>query len=429
MSQLVDIVPNHMAISGRENAWWWDVLENGQSSRYASYFDIDWEPPEERLRLRVLDADPRRPHRPVHRPGRDQLVRDGARSSSATSTTPPPCRPGRSTTCWARWRRRSKSDPLASIATALGRLPPAVRHRPGQRRGAPPGQGGAAGQPGRAVRGASPTVAAAVDAAVAAVNADRDAVDALLERQNYRLAYWKVAGQELDYRRFFDITTLIALRSENLFVFADTHEKMIELVRAGKVDGLRVDHVDGLREPAAYLRLLRQAAGADATSSSRRSSRPTRALPADWAVEGTTGYDFAARVNGLFVDPAGEGPLTDIYADRGRPARPTTSRWSTANKHLVMREVLAADVNRLTNALVCVCERHRRHRDYTRLDCSRAVREVLACLDVYRTYVRPGGSEPSPERRGPGRGGRRPGQEAGGPRSRRTCSPSSATCC
>jgi len=240
-----------------------------------------------------------------------------------------------------------------------------------------------------------PEVAAAVDEAVAALNADPDALDALLERQNYRLAFWRVAGQELDYRRFFDITTLIALRSENLFVFAETHETMIGLVRDGNVTGLRVDHVDGLREPAEYVRLLREAAGGDTYLVVEKILEQEETLPTDWAVDGTTGYDFTARVNGLFVDPEGEAALTEGYASFvGR--RTSYEGLVLRNKHLVMREVLAADVNRLTNLLLWVCDRHRRHRDHTRQDLSRAVREVLACLDVYRTYVRPGPVEPGP---------------------------------
>ncbi len=220
-----------------------------------------------------------------------------------------------------------------------------------------------------------------------------------------------MAGQDLDYRRFFDITTLIALRSENLFVFADTHEKIIELIRAGKVSGLRIDHVDGLRDPAAYLSLLDQAAG-DTYIVVEKILESDERLPADWAVEGTTGYDFAARVNALFVDPAGEPACTDIYAGFvGGPVDYETAVYE--NKHLVMREVLAADVRRLVNDLVWVCERHRQHRDHTRLDLSRAMREVLADLDVYRTYVRAGTVRTVGRRRGPGRGRRRPGHERG----------------
>jgi (1->4)-alpha-D-glucan 1-alpha-D-glucosylmutase len=393
MSQLVDIVPNHMAISGRENAWWWDVLENGHASRYATYFDIDWDPPEERMRLRVLMpilGD--HVGRCIDR-GEIQVVRDGGSFEFHYFDHAAPVSPRSLEDVLGPVARRIGSDTLASIAVALGRLPPAAatdresveeRHRDKEvlRNNL------------AELLAAQPDVAAAVDEALEDLNADPDAVDALLERQNYRLAYWKVAGQELDYRRFFDITTLIALRSENLFVFADTHEKMVELVREGKVTGLRVDHVDGLRQPAEYLRLLRQAAGPDTYLVVEKILERDEALPAEWAVEGTTGYDFTAGVNGLFVDPAGEAPMTQVYeAFIGRATAYDT--MVHRNKHLVMREVLAADVNRLTNLLVGVCDRHRRQRDHTRQDLNRAVRELLACLDVYRTYTRPGGFEPS----------------------------------
>jgi len=168
------------------------------------------------------------------------------------------------------------------------------------------------------------------------------------------------------------------------------------------VTGLRIDHVDGLRDPAAYLHLLDQAAG-DTYIIVEKILESDEMMPGDWAVEGTTGYDFAVRASALFVDPDGEAPLTDIYAGfAGGPERPPERGGSAdyeeavyENKHLVMREVLAADVRRIVNDLVWVCQRHRQHRDHTRLDLSRAVREILAGLDVYRTYVRAGPSLPS----------------------------------
>ena len=393
VSQVVDIVPNHMAISGRENAWWWDVLENGPVSRYAGYFDIDWDPPEERMRLRVLlPILGDHVGRCIDR-GEIVVVRDGGSFELRYFDHAAPVSPRSLDDVLGPVARRIGSDTLASIAVALGRLPPAAAtdresvdelHRDKEVLRANLAE----------LLSEQPDVAAAVDEAIADLNADPDAVDALLERQNYRLAFWKVAGQELDYRRFFDITTLVGLHSENLFVFADTHEKMIELVREGKVTGLRIDHVDGLRQPAEYLRLLRQAAGPDTYLVVEKILERDEELPADWAVQGTTGYDFTAGVNGLFVDAAGEAAMTELYQSFiGRPLvyDPLVHR----NKHLVMREVLAADVNRLANLLVWVCDRHRRHRDHTRLDLHRAVRELLACLDVYRTYARPGGAEPS----------------------------------
>ena len=393
MSQLVDIVPNHMAITGRENAWWWDVLENGPSSRYAGYFDIDWDPPEERMRMRVL-VPVLGDHvgRCIDR-GEITLVRDRGSFEFRYFDHAFPVSPRSLNDLLTAVGMKVGSDALVRVAIDLGRLPHSLasdrdsvekRHTDKEVL-----RGGLA-----ELLDAHPAVAVAVDEALEGFNADPEAIDELLERQNYRLAYWKVAGQDLDYRRFFDITTLIALRSENLFVFADTHEKIIELIRAGKVTGLRIDHVDGLRDPAAYLHLLDQAAG-DTFIVVEKILESDEIVPEDWVVEGTTGYDFAIRVNGLFVDPAGEKPCTDIYAGfTGAPVDYEAAVYE--NKHLVMREVLAADVRRLVNDLVWVCERHRQHRDHTRIDLSRAMREILAAMDVYRTYVRAGHSEPSP---------------------------------
>jgi (1->4)-alpha-D-glucan 1-alpha-D-glucosylmutase len=392
MTQLVDIVPNHMAISGRENAWWWDVLENGPSSRYAGYFDIDWDPPEERMRMRVL-VPVLGDHvgRCIDR-GEITLVRDGGSFEFRYFDHAFPVSPRSLNDLLKDVGMRVASDTLVRVAIDLGRLPhslasdrESVEKRHGDKEIL---RGGLA-----ELCDCEPAIAAAVDEAVAALNGDHDALDELLERQNYRLAFWKVAGQDLDYRRFFDITTLIALRSENLFVFADTHEKIVELIRAGKVSGLRIDHVDGLRDPAAYLHLLDQAAG-DTYIVVEKILESDERLPGDWSVEGTTGYDFATRVSALFVDPAGEAPCTEIYAGFV-DAAVEYEEAVYENKHLVMREVLAADVRRLVNDLVWVCERHRQHRDHTRLDLSRALREVIAGLDVYRTYVRAGPSQPS----------------------------------
>ena len=394
MSQLVDIVPNHMAISGRENAWWWDVLENGPSSRYAGYFDIDWDPPEERMRMRVLvPVLGDQVGRCIDR-GEITLVRDRGSFEFRYFDHAFPVSPRSLDDLLRGVGVRTGSDSLVRVAIDSSRLPHSLssdresvdeRHRSKE----------VLRETLAELFETVPEVADALDKAVAALNRDPDAIDELLERQNYRLAYWKVAGQDLDYRRFFDITTLIALRSENLFVFADTHEKIVELVRAGHVSGLRIDHVDGLRDPAAYLHLLDQAAE-DTYIVVEKILEADEMLPEDWDVEGTTGYDFAVRAGALFVDPAGEGPLSELYA---RFAGVTVDYEAAVyeNKHLVMREVLAADLRRVVNDLVWVCERHRQHRDHTRVDLSRAVREVLAGLDVYRTYVRAGRSDPSAE--------------------------------
>ena len=291
-----------------------------------------------------------------------------------------------------------ESDELASLAVAFGRLPPAnatdeesviERHRDKEV---------LRGQLARLLD-ENPHLARAVDGAVATTNADFDALDALIDRQNYRLSYWRSAGQELDYRRFFDVPTLIGLRIERRRIFTAAHEKVLDLVQRGLVDGLRVDHIDGLRYPAGYLQRLR-----DETADSKHGGTYVvvekilehgEALPATWPVAGTTGYDFLNVVAGLFVDPAGEEPLTRLYGEvtgRGPEDPPSWDDAVAEGKNLVLREVLGADVNNLVNRLVTVCEQHRRYRDYTRRDLHGALWEVLACFPVYRTYVQPGES-------------------------------------
>jgi (1->4)-alpha-D-glucan 1-alpha-D-glucosylmutase len=284
----------------------------------------------------------------------------------------------------------AESDELISIGVALGRLPPATatdrasveeRHRDKEVLRASLAR----------LLEESAEAAEAVDAELASLNADPDRLDALLVRQNYRLAFWRTAGQETDYRRFFDVQELIALRMEDPAVFAESHELLLGLVEAGKVDGLRIDHPDGLRDPAGYLERL-PADGYVVVEKILEGSEP---LPSGWPVAGTTGYEFLNRVLGLFVDPAGEEPLTELY---GRFTGEETDFEAVAreSRMQVMRETLAADLDRLTALAVAVCDRHRRYRDYTRRELHNALRSLAACFPVYRTYVVPG-LEPSAE--------------------------------
>jgi (1->4)-alpha-D-glucan 1-alpha-D-glucosylmutase len=391
MGQLLDIVPNHMALDGRANRWWWDVLENGPSSQYAAYFDIDWDPPESKLRAKVLMPVLGDHYGRVLEAGELQVVRERGSFLVRYHDHEAPLSPRSLDDLLAEAAERVGSDELASIATALGRLPHSratdrasvqERHRDKE-----------------VLRGHLAAlceddldVARAVDDAVKALNEDVDALDALLERQNYRLAFWRTAGRELDYRRFFDISTLVALRMEDEAVFAQTHELVLRLVSEGAVHGLRVDHVDGLRDPEAYLALLDERSGGAHVVVEKILEVDER-LPATWPVAGTSGYDFLNRVNPLFVDPAGEAAMTGLYV---RFTGETTDYAEVARraKHQVMREALAADVERLTAIFVDVCEGHRRYRDHTRAELRDALREVVAAFPVYRTYVHPG-AQPS----------------------------------
>jgi (1->4)-alpha-D-glucan 1-alpha-D-glucosylmutase len=282
---------------------------------------------------------------------------------------------------------RSGDDQLAFLSDAFGRLPPAwatdrpsvvARHRDKEV---------LKGHLARLLA-ERPELGEVVDGAVATVNGDANVLDALLDRQNYRLAHWRTAGQELDYRRFFDINDLAGLRMEDEQVFADTHALIIDWLQRGVLDGLRIDHPDGLLDPMAYFERLR-ASSPDGWLVVEKILEPGEALPASWPVDGTTGYDFLNRVGGLFVDPAGEAPLTASYgAFTGEPTDyPEVVHEA---EHLVVEHVLAADMNRLTNLFVQVTERERRYRDFTRADLAAVLAETAVCFPVYRTYVRPG---------------------------------------
>ena len=230
-----------------------------------------------------------------------------------------------------------------------------------------------------------PEVAEAVDTVIAELNANYDALHMLLERQNYRLAFWRAAARDLGYRRFFDINTLVGLRMEDEQVFSDTHALVLRWLGEGVLDGVRIDHPDGLRDPEAYCQRLHRAAP-QAWIVVEKILEPGERLRDAWPVAGTTGYDFLNRVGGLFVDPAGEQPLTELYAEfTGESVDyPALVR---AKKHQTLHELLGSDVNRLTALFIEVCERHRRHRDYTRYELHEVLREVIACFPVYRTYV------------------------------------------
>jgi (1->4)-alpha-D-glucan 1-alpha-D-glucosylmutase len=214
--------------------------------------------------------------------------------------------------------------------------------------------------------------------------------------QHYRLCLWSVGGEELNYRRFFDVTTLAGLRVEDPEVFAATHQRILASVADGTVHGLRVDHPDGLADPKGYLARLSEATRGCWLVVEKILEHGER-LPSDWACNGTTGYDALNRLVGVFVDPAGEEPLTRLFDELSDHP----SRWSTVateSKRLVLETVLAAELNRLTDLLVAAAWSGPRYRDLTRRGLRAGAAELLAQFDVYRAYARPGETV-SPEAR------------------------------
>jgi (1->4)-alpha-D-glucan 1-alpha-D-glucosylmutase len=231
-------------------------------------------------------------------------------------------------------------------------------------------------------------VCAAISTEVEDLNRNIDALDDLLNRQNYRLAFWRTADQELGYRRFFDVNTLIALRVGREHVFEATHDKIVEWLKCNLLDGIRVDHVDGLRNPLEYFERLRAQAPA-AWIVGEKILAPGEFLRKEWPIDGTSGYDFMDVCNNLLVDAEGVGKLTEIYGDF--TAEPVDFAQVAHEKKLnVLHEGLGSDVNRLASLFVDICENHRDRRDYTRAEIRRALREVASCFPVYRTYVVPG---------------------------------------
>lgn len=384
LGQVLDVVPNHMSIAQSGNRWWWDVLENGPSSRYAAYFDVDWEPQEQRLHNRVLMPILADHYGRVLEAKQIQVERDGGSFQVRCGDHILPLAPPTLDNILTAAAEATGSDLLAFTADIAKHLPPAERtdqrsvnrrHRDKEilRR-----------MLDQELREHADWVAA-VDKALAAVNASYDELDALLERQNYRLAFWRMAKQDLDYRRFFDINTLVGLRMEDERVFADTHALVLHWLQRNVLDGLRIDHPDGLRDPQRYFQRL-AAAAPGAWIVAEKILQSQEHLPEGWPIAGTTGYDFMNQSLRLLADPAGEAPLTEFYSEF--TGEPTDYRALFRDKkHLVMRDLFASEMNRLTAQLADVCEHRRRYRDFTRRELNSMLREVIACLPVYRTYV------------------------------------------
>ncbi len=395
LGQVLDIVPNHMSL-GQENRLWWDVIENGSASRYASFFDIDWQPQEERLRDKVLVPILADQYGVVLSAGDIKVVRSGNNFVVEAAGQRLPVNPNTLPAILSRAAEYAKSDTLNFISASFGRLPvPAF----GDRR--------------RILdRNRDKTVLNAllfrlceeegglcpsIDRAVQELNQNHDALDDFLNQQNFRLAYWKTADQQLGYRRFFDVNTLIGLRVERDYVFEETHALLINWLQKGVLDGIRVDHPDGLRDPYEYFQRLR-AAAPHAWIIGEKILEPGEFLRESWPIEGTSGYDFLNVAAGVLLAPRGMAQLNEIYG--AFTSEPTSFPTIAHDKKLaVTQEALGSDVNRLTTLFVDICEQNRDHRDSTRTEIRRAIREVASCFSVYRTYVLPERSEITDEDR------------------------------
>ena len=395
LGQVLDIVPNHMSL-GKENRFWWDVLENGETSRYASFFDIDWQPQEERLRDKVLVPILGDQYGRSLQKGEVKVIRRGTTFQVEAASQSLPCSPTSLPVILFRAAEYAKSDTLSFLASSFGRLPHPelwdrwqmqARHRDKTVLFELMGR----------LCSEEKGVCEAIDCALTELNGNLDALDSFLGQQHYRLAYWKTADQQLGYRRFFDVNTLIGLRMEREHVFEETHALLIEWLKAGVLDGLRIDHPDGLRDPVEYFHRLRQHVP-DGWLIGEKILEAGEFLRPSWPVDGTSGYDFMNTAIAVLLSTQGMKELSRIYGQfTGEP----TSFPAIAHdkKLLVMEQALGSDVNRLTSLFVEICEGNRNQRDFTRVEILRAIREIAACFAIYRTYVQPERDEISDEDR------------------------------
>jgi len=376
---IADIVPNHMAVGGSDNAWWLDVLENGEASPYAGFFDIDWQSPDPRLTGKVLAPFLGAPYGETLASGEIVLVFDEALESFAAA--------------YHHHRFPIRPQDYPDILRAGGEDFAALVERFEEAQDRP-----------------SFIAACRVLASMGerlqqplAAFADADTLHALLEKQNFRLAWWRVAGDEINWRRFFDITELAGLRVEDPAVFALVHGTTLRLYREGLIDGVRIDHIDGLRDPAGYCRMLRERL--DELEPLRPDTAPKGAaylivekilgaderLPNDWRVDGTTGYDFMNAVNGLQHDAEAEDALSDLWSEVSGRYPDFESEELDARNELLVRD-FAGQLDSCARAFHALAIGSIVTRDITLAALRRAITTLIASFPAYRTYATAGGA-------------------------------------
>jgi len=411
MGLIADIVPNHMGVMGSDNLWWLDVLENGQASCYASCFDIDWFPANQALRHKLLipvlgasygdileqkqltlnfnaDLGEFSIYYYLHRfpidPQTYPLIlssQHGALLETFEVDDPMLLEyrtldnsfsklPLRTETAAAKIEERKRDQAvfkkhLAKLCTD------------------------------------NPAILQFLASRVAEINrhgGEDSELHALLEQQAYRLAYWRMAGDEINYRRFFDINDLAGLRIEDEKVFDATHQLILSQIGEGKVEGLRIDHADGLYDPVAYYERLKQKIAVVLHAEMEAKDTPPiyvvaekivanyEYLSSEWPIHGTTGYEFANIVNGVLIDGKAESALTRCYG-RFIKEHQDFGEGVYQAKKLVMQTLMVGELNVLANQLSKIASANAKTRDYTFNALREALSEVIACFPVYRTYI------------------------------------------
>ena len=351
MSHILDTVPNHVGVGTNDNVWWNDVLENGPASKYEDYFDINWTSANRSaLRGKVLLPLLGEPYEQALEQGKLKLICQDGKLAVQYYDRRVPISP-------ASYQAISSANELEQVASRFN---------------------GQVGKP-----------------------ASFDRLDALLGKQHYRLAYWKVAPNEINYRRFFDINDLAALKMERADVFQATHKFILQLLAEGKIAGLRIDHPDGLYDPAEYLQRLQSAyASARGLSESTAQDKALyitvekilasgESLPIQWPVDGTTGYDFLNQINGWFID-ANNCPAFDQIYQQWTGERTPFADVAYQKKLLILDRSLSSELHMLARQLDDLAQSRHPSRDFTLSGLREVLRQVIACFPVYRSYIADG---------------------------------------
>jgi (1->4)-alpha-D-glucan 1-alpha-D-glucosylmutase len=408
MGLILDIVPNHMSASS-ENAWWMDVLENGRDSAYASYFDVDWHPPSRSLEGKILLPVLGRPFGAVLESQELKLAFFDGRFHVQYFDSLFPLAP--------QTYRRILAHHTAALKDKLGENSAAFQEYAGiiaalaALSNQDATKAGAVGERRlqfeavrerlRGLASNNADVQSFIDQNLRELEgrprdpASFSLLERLLSEQFYALSYWQNVNEEINYRRFFTITDLVGVRIEDPVVFAATHNLVRRLVEQGAASGLRIDHIDGLRDPLAYLtRINEQIVPAAPFGGSQKMPifaekilERSEHLRRDWPVAGTTGYDFLNAMNHFFVDPQGAKRIEEIYSTfLGKPL--TYDDLLYQKKRLVMSTLLGVEMRSLGHQLSLLADKDRYARELSRNDLTNALIETTACLPVYRTYIR-----------------------------------------
>ncbi len=414
MGLILDIVPNHMGVMGSDNAWWLDVLENGESSVYASFFDIDWQPLKDELQGKVLVPVLHDHYGAVLESGELKLVFDAVAGQFNIQYRDHrfPIDPKE----YPRILKHCADGIVAelgeqnpnflefqSLTASFGHLP--GRQETSSNRIAERNRDKEIHKHRLAELSLrSPEIAAWIIQAVDSISgnpadpATFEELHELIKAQAFRLANWRVAADDINYRRFFDTNDLAGICMESENVFQATHQLVLKLIADGKVNGLRLDHPDGLHDPAQYFERLKRGI-ASATSGPKNGLSyvviekiltGSERLPAEWPVCGTTGYDFANLVNGLFVEPEAMMRLERIYRNFTKEQTHFEDLAYRCRK-LTMKVALASELNVLATHLSRIALSKRHTCDFTLNKLRDALMEVVANFPVYRTYVNSAG--------------------------------------